>query len=379
MENLFETPQGRLTLQRLPRRTRELLRAWDAADEYLLSHLAESVELTGASRVLIANDAFGALAVALHACHPLAASDSWLSQTATRLNLVENGLPEDSVQLFNSLEVPQGPFDLVLIKVPKTLALLEDQLIRLRSQMTGSTRVIAAGMVKGLTPRVWELLERLVGPTTTSRARKKARLIFAELAPGLEIPLSPYPVEYRLEGTEYLIGNHANVFSRDSLDIGTRFFLQHLPIRPDVRDIVDLGCGNGLVGLVAAERNPAAMIHFVDESYMAVDSAQQNFRRAFGEARKASFCVGDGLSDARRDSCDLVLCNPPFHLHSAVGDQIALRMFRQSHRALRQGGELWVIGNRHLGYHVSLKRLFAGVELVASNKKFVVLRANKQG
>jgi len=379
MENLLETPQGRFKLQRLPRRTRELLRAWDAADEYLLQHLAETAELSDGRRLLIVNDAFGALAVALHAYHPLAVSDSWLSQAATRLNLVENGLLEDSVQLSSSLETPQGPFDRILVKVPKTLALLEDQLTRLRPQMTGTSRVITAGMVKGLTPKVWELLERLIGPTTTSRARKKARLIFANVDSGPEIPLSPYPVEYRLEGTDYLISNHANVFSRDSLDIGTRFFLQHLPTRPDARDIVDLGCGNGLVGLIAAEKNPQAMIHFVDESYMAVDSAQRNFRNAFGTSRKASFRVGDGLSDSNRDTCDLVLCNPPFHLHSAVGDQIALRMFRQSHRALRKGGELWVIGNRHLGYHVSLKRLFASVELVASNRKFVVLRAGKQG
>jgi 16S rRNA (guanine1207-N2)-methyltransferase len=377
MENLFETPQGRFILRRLPLRPRELLRAWDAADEYLLRHLAEAAGLIDGSRLLIANDAFGALAVALQAYHPQVVSDSWLSQGSTRLNLADNGLRGDTVQLFSSLETPHGPFDLVLIKVPKTLALLEDQLTRLHPQMTDATRVIAAGMLKGLTPRVWELLERLVGPTTTSRARKKARLIFANVDPELEIPPSPYPVDYRLEGTEFLLSNHANVFSRDSLDIGTRFFLQHLPIRPDARDIVDLGCGNGVVGLVAAEKNPEAMVHFVDESYMAVDSAQQNFRRAFGEARKASFRVGDGLSDSHHHTYDLVLCNPPFHQHSAVGDQIALRMFRQSYRALRKGGELWVIGNRHLGYHVSLKHLFASVELVASNKKFVVLRASR--
>ena len=377
MENILETPQGRFSLQRLPMRPRELLRAWDAADEYLLQYLADAAALTDDSRVLIANDGFGALAVALHACHPQALSDSWLSQAATRINLVDNGLPEDSVGLFSSLETPQGPFDLVLIKVPKTLALLEDQLIRLRPQMMGATRVIAAGMLKGLTPKVWDLLERLVGPTSTSRAQKKARLVFANVDPGLEVPSSRYPVTYHLEGSEYLISNHANVFSRDSLDIGTRFFLQHLPIRPDARDIVDLGCGNGLVGLIASEKNPAAMIHFVDESYMAVDSARRNFRNAFGEQRKASFRVGDGLSDSNRGTCDLVLCNPPFHLQSAVGDQIALSMFRQSHRALRKGGELWVIGNRHLGYHVSLKRLFTSVKLVASNKKFVVFRASR--
>jgi 16S rRNA (guanine1207-N2)-methyltransferase len=377
MDTTLDTPQGRFKLQRLPKRPRELLRAWDAADEYLLRYLDGAPGGTDGSRVLIVNDTFGALAVALHARRPLAVSDSWLSQAATRLNLAENALGEDGVQLFSSLEIPQGPFELILVKIPKTLALLEDQLIRMRPQMTKSTRVIAAGMVKGLSSRVWELLERLVGPTTTSRAEKKARLIFASVDPGIEVPPSPYPVTYRLEGTDYEISNHANVFSRDRLDIGTRLFLQHLPSLPHAGDIVDLGCGNGIVGLIAAEKNPQAMIHFVDESYMAVDSAQGNFRAAFGAARKASFRVADGLSDSHRETCDLVLCNPPFHLHSAVGDQIALRMFRQSHRALRPGGELWVIGNRHLGYHVSLKRLFGSVDLVASNKKFVVLRARR--
>ena len=141
MQTLLEAPQGRFSLQRLPRRPRELLRAWDSADEYLLQHLAETAELSHGRRLLIVNDAFGALAVALHACQPQALSDSWLSQAATRLNLAVNGLPEDGVKLSGSLETPQGPFDRILIKVPKTLALLEDQLTRLRPQMTGSTRV----------------------------------------------------------------------------------------------------------------------------------------------------------------------------------------------------------------------------------------------
>ena len=50
-------------------------------------------------------------------------------------------------------------------------------------------------------------------------------------------------------------------------------------------------------------------------------------------------------------------------------------MFRHSARVLRDGGELWVVGNRHLDYHLKLRRWFSSVEVVASNKKFVVLRA----
>ena len=150
MSNRLSVAQGEFELNRLPKRPRELLRAWDAADEYLLNTLAEELNLPDAARVLIVNDSFGALAVALNAFRPDAISDSYLSQQATRLNLAANNLPEQSVSLQNSLEPLAGVFDLVLIKVPKTLALLEDQLIRLHPHLTPSTRIIVAGMIKTL-------------------------------------------------------------------------------------------------------------------------------------------------------------------------------------------------------------------------------------
>jgi len=374
-ENLLRVGQGEFELNRLPKRPLELLRAWDAADEYLLNMLAEDMKPSADNRILIFNDSFGALAVALSSFKPQAVSDSYLSQHATQLNLVANGLPKHSVKLINSLEPLKGIFDLVLIKVPRTLALLEEQLVRLHPHLMPTTQIILAGMIKTLPPSIWKMLERLVGPTTTALAKKKARLIFASPDPELAVPISPYPVCYRLEGTNYLISNHANVFSRDSLDIGTRFFIQHLPARLDAVDIIDLGCGNGLLGLMAAERNPAATIHFVDESFMAVASAKENFYRAFGQERKATFRVGDGLTDFEPNSADLILCNPPFHQHNTVSDQIAISMFKQSRKVLKKGGELWIIGNRHLNYHVNLNQLFGKHSVVASNAKFVILKA----
>jgi 16S rRNA (guanine1207-N2)-methyltransferase len=379
MTNRLTVAQGEFELNRLPKRPRELLQAWDAADEYLLNTLAEQLKPFDGARVLIVNDGFGALAVALSAYRPYAVSDSCLSQQATRLNLAANGLPEHSVNLLNSLEMPEGVFDWVLIKVPKTLALLEDELIRLRPHLKSSTQVMVAGMIKTLPASVWKLLERLIGPTTTSLAKKKARLIFASVDLELTAPQSPYPVSYRLENTDYLISNHANVFSRDSLDIGTRFFLQHLPSRQDSCDIIDLGCGNGVVGLIAAERCPAATVCFIDESFMAVASARDNFQRAFGGQRQAIFRVGDGLMEVESDSADLILCNPPFHQQNTVGDQIAASLFKQSKRVLRKGGELWVIGNRHLDYHSYLDRLFGGHAVVAANPKFVIVKAVSAG
>ena len=206
-------------------------------------------------------------------------------------------------------------------------------------------------------------------------ARKKARLVFASPDPALIIPASPYPTCYQLEDLDCLISNHANVFSRESLDIGTRFFLEHLPVEQGRCDIVDLGCGNGLLGLMAAKKSPIATIHFVDESFMAVASAKENFYRAFGQERHATFHVGDGLNDFESDSADFILCNPPFHQQNTVGDQIANTMIKESRRVLKAGGKLLLIGNRHLNYHLYLKRIFGNYSMIASNNKFNILKA----
>ena len=189
---------------------------------------------------------------------------------------------------------------------------------------------------------------------------------------------SPYPTEYPLENTRFALQNHAGVFSRDSLDIGTRFFLDHIPSANHQQQIADLGCGNGVIGLVATELNPAAKLTFVDESFMAVDSARGNFARAFGKDRSASFLVGDGLETATPHSFDLVLNNPPFHSQRAVDQHAPWRMFTQALNALKSSGQLWVIGNRHLRHDLKLKKLFGRCETVAQNRKFAVLKAVKR-
>ncbi len=376
METLLDVPQGKFELHRLPKRKNDKLRAWDAADEYLLHYLFENIPLSTKDKVLILNDSFGALAISLHAFSPVSISDSYLSQQATRLNLVANQLLEECVQLRSSLDWVIDSADVVLIKVPKTLALLEDQLIRLQPLLTVDTKIVAAGMVKAMSASVWKLMERYVGDTKPSLARKKARLIFVSVNGQQKQQKNPYPTYYQLENTDYRICNHANVFSRDSLDIGTRFLLEHLPKNTGANDIVDLGCGNGILGLMLASDTPSAQLHFVDESYMAIASAKETFYSAFTE-RQATFCVADGLINFDSESINFIICNPPFHQQNIVGDQIALSMFKQSFRVLRNGGELWVIGNRHLGYHSELKKLFTRCDVVASNEKFVIWRTVK--
>ena len=378
-ETELVVPQGRFQLRRFRRREGELLRAWDAADDYLLRQLHAEPD-AAAGVTWIVNDSFGALTVALAATRQLSmSSDSWIAHEGTRANLQDNNLAGAPVTLLTSVMAPAVEVDTVLIKIPKSLALLEDQLHRMRPHLTPETRVLGGGMVKDIHTSTLQLFERTLGPTTTSLARRKARLVRCHMDPGLDPGTNPYPTAYDLEGTDWTLSSGASLFSRERLDIGTRHLLTHIPASSEVRDIVDLGCGNGVVGLVAARRNPHGRLSFLDESFMAVASAQDNWQALFGPTRSATFATGDCLGPLAAGSADVILCNPPFHQHHAMGDSTAWRMFIESRRVLRPGGELLVVGNRHLAYHAKLRRLFGHCDLLGSDRKFVVLRARSLG
>ncbi|HWV09514.1 MAG TPA: class I SAM-dependent methyltransferase [Pseudomonas sp.] len=372
---LFVTPFAQLDLVRQPEQQADPLQAFDAADEYLLAHLHEQ-GLAPDARVLVLNDSFGALAASLAGrATVISSGDSHLAHLGLTLNLSRNALPAQAVEFVPANAVAQGPFDWVLIRVPKTLALLEDQLIRLHGQLAPGARVVAAAMIKHLPRAAGDLLETYVGPVQASLAVKKARLLHATPSER-PVPQSPYPTRYRVDKPALELLNHANLFCREGLDIGTRAFLPHLPKHLSKVRAADLGCGNGILGIAYALGSPQAELTLVDESYMAVQSAQANWQAALGE-RPVTVRAGDGLAEQPADSLDLVLCNPPFHQQQVVGDFLAWRMFQQARAALVTGGELWIVGNRHLGYHAKLKRLFRGVEQVAANPKFVVLKATK--
>ncbi|MBA1204649.1 methyltransferase [Pseudomonas capeferrum] len=371
----LDTPFANLDLIRQPEQANDPLQAFDAADQYLLEHLAAQ-DTDSRCRVLVLNDAFGAIAASLSGHMQVVGSgDSHLARLALEKNLIRNGKAFDSVDFVPASEQWQGCFDRVLLRVPKTLALLEEQLIRLHGHLAPGAQVIAGAMIKHLPHAAGDLLAKYIGPVQASLAQKKARLLTAIHA---ERPraTSPYPTGYSLESPRLELLNHANVFCREGLDIGTRAFLPHLPRDLGSARIADLGCGNGVLAIASALTNPTAHYTLIDESYMAVQSARENWQAALGD-RPARFEAADGLAGQEKQSLDVVLCNPPFHQQQVVGDFLAWRMFQQARDALVVGGALYIVGNRHLGYHSKLARLFRGVEQVAATPKFVVLKARK--
>lgn len=365
-----------LSLHRFPKRTNETLQAWDAGDEYVINYVEEQ-GLDAGKRILILNDSFGALSCWFSQNHHVTMmSDSFISHRGTLKNLHNNGGNE--IELLTTMDdIPQH-IDLVLFQLPKSNRHLIWQLVQLRNQLPTSCPVIAVNKAKEIHTSTLKLFEKYLGETTTSLAWKKHRLVFSvpNCTPIQEINSF---VEWDVDGESIHLKNLPNVYSGESLDLGARFLLQHLPQDPNLRHVIDLGCGNGVLSVKMGQLNPQARITCVDESFMAVESARQNLMDNLGEDRNIQCITNNCLDGFKQDSAFLVLCNPPFHQQQTITDHIAWQMFCDAKHVLNKGGQLLVIGNRHLGYDVKLARLFGQdqVKTVATNNKFVILQATK--
>ena len=410
MNTEFIFADRQFSLIRYPEKHQHVsLQAWDSADELIIEHVEtllsdEALSIDGGENngpIMIFNDDFGVLGCWFSHLAPYWISDSYISLRSLHENLKANQLLNTSevaatdelqtapVQTLTSVQSltfkPEKAPRLVVLKVPRALALLEQQLIDLQKYVTPDTRIVATGKVKAITKSVLNLFERYIGPTTTSLAKKKSRLVFATPRESLKLSDSPYPTRWQCKstiGAPLTIDNLANAFSRQSLDIGARIMLEHMTVSAnDV--VVDLGCGNGVLGVNALTLAPDAKVIFVDESYMALESARLNVLNNHPDKIAqcefvASNCLETLLNREHKPAVTKILCNPPFHQQNAITDHIAWQMFTDSRDLLIKSGHLVVVGNRHLDYHIKLKKLFGGAKVLASDKKFVILGTAKR-
>src|SRR5690554_3336422 len=134
------------TLHRFPQRSNETLQAWDAGDEYLISHV-ESLSLTSNQHILILNDHFGALSCWFSKSHRVTVmSDSFVAHQAIQQNLTANGCP--SVTLTNTMEKIPSDIDLVLMQIPRNNRHLVWQLSQLRRSLNSNSPVIAVNKAR---------------------------------------------------------------------------------------------------------------------------------------------------------------------------------------------------------------------------------------
>jgi 16S rRNA (guanine1207-N2)-methyltransferase len=391
------------------------LQAWDAADELLLQQAADWVENTWPAgkqqagkqhpRVLVVDDNFGALTLGLWELQPVTLADSAALGPVLAHNLVLNpslhctpshqaaplswrddpiSAQETAMASPRSINLLSGPFDLVVMRIPRYGDYLAWLLRRVNALLADDGVLLAGGMIKHLPDRSVDVFAQAVVTEKVCPARKKARVVICRKGSAELTDWTPAWLGYSLAaGAEtaktLCVAALPAVFARDKLDIGTRVLLPHVTqaaaaLAPGAR-VLDLACGNGVLGLAALAANSHLELTFSDVSSQAVISAVANAAREFPRST-FSFRHADGIS-AEGGEFDLILLNPPFHEGGVVGDHIALALFAAARRHLRPGGRLLLVGNRHLGYHRSLGRFFPQVRQLDANPKFVVLEASR--
>lgn len=368
----------KLALSRYPKTSDQSLRAWNSADEYLVKHITENLTLDKSSKVLIINDQFGALTCSLSECSPVCWSDSFLSRTAIAENLKFNSLNEkiNFIERTENITQPDICFDLVIIRIPKHNSLLTFQLNSIAQFINHNTVILSAGMTKEIHNSTTTLFNKYIGETTTSLAKKKARLMFSKPSSTPKVSnenLYDNLTDIKIyEVKEYDVKSYGlpGVFSRESLDIGSRVLLNYLPETKENQNLIDLGCGTGILGTIVAKNNSTLNLTFCDESFLAVESAKTTYEKNIG--RSAEFHITDVLAGLENDQYDHILCNPPFHQQNVQTLSIANKMFKQSAQKLKDRGELRVVANRHLKYRPMLSQYFKNVKMISDDSKFVV-------
>ena len=158
-----------------------------------------------------------------------------------------------------------------------------------------------------------------------------------------------------------------------TLDRGTRLLLRALRNEQPISGrALDLGCGSGIVAAVLAGLGWDVL--GCDASSAAVAST-----RLTVEANGFSIASwrADGIPSELTE-LDLVACNPPFHRGAAKDSSAAFAMVADAGRALRLGGELWLVFNSHLPYLPVAREQVGPTRVVVRDSSYVVTCSTKR-
>lgn len=178
-----------------------------------------------------------------------------------------------------------------------------------------------------------------------------------------------------LGGIEFEFLTASGVFSHKGLDHGTRLLIESMEL-PKEGSALDLGCGYGPIGVVAAVCRPRLEVWMTDINKRAVVLARQNAQR--NGARNARVLEGSLYEPIGDQLFDVILSNPPF---SAGLKRAVEPMIEGAPRHLKSGGSLQVVVRSTKGGNNLAKLLalyFGCFEVVARGSGYRVLRAEKR-
>jgi 16S rRNA (guanine1207-N2)-methyltransferase len=210
------------------------------------------------------------------------------------------------------------------------------------TQMRVSRQAVHDGLQRAL--GALERYERALGlissPTRTPASRRPAAEHYSTRAPQSSPRLRV--IRTTLRGRAWSFQAASGVFSHRGLDPGTRLLIEAMRVgRGD--QVLDLGCGYGPIGLVAASLAPRGAAWLVDANQRAAALARAN-AAAHGLANVQVIVAAGGAPVGDR-TMDLVVTNPPIR----AGRRVVAGFIAEAWRALRPGGRFYLVARTAQG------------------------------
>ena len=164
------------------------------------------------------------------------------------------------------------------------------------------------------------------------------------------------------------------VFSKESVDFGTKTMLESFTTDKENAKVADIGCGYGVISIFLAKKYPTYKFTMVDVNNRVLELSKKNIE--LNKIENEVEVLESSSFDNVEGNFDIVLTNPPIR----AGKKIVHKIMTDSYGHLNAQGELWVVIQKKQGM-ASCKKLledtFSMVEVVTKNKGYYILKAVK--
>lgn len=177
-------------------------------------------------------------------------------------------------------------------------------------------------------------------------------------------------IEANIKGVSLQFKTEDGVFSPARVDRGTLAMLSEVDFAEGDR-VLDLGCGYGAVGILAAKLIGPQSVVMVDKDPLAVELAREN--AVLNGVPGILICQSDGFSQLSETGFTMILSNPPYHTDFSVARHFIEKGFNR----LVLGGKMYLVVKRREWYKNKLVSIFGGVQ-ISDVDGYYVLCAEKR-